>query len=150
MFDLEVKIKHVLKAIQAKGTYPIQGGCYMQISPAYVATVNDEFFEWVRQFDERRREDSFDLLQDYIVTWLYVNSGVRTSGGDYANFLLAVLIIMDAYTKDPSLLDYNPDYGERRERRVKGLLDLDHGIACHLDRHKYQEEVFRRLLDRVK
>ena len=76
----------------------------MELSPIYAASVIDEFFEAVQDLNV-----DWPTLQDYIFWWVMHLNGVRITGGDYTNYLLAVLIIQHAYVEDPSRLDYYPD-----------------------------------------
>lgn len=102
-------------------------------------------------------DDSFwggrhDSLLGYINAWLRQDEGIRWTGGDYTAYLHAILIIIDLYDKDPSILHYKgPASGylaaERagrrhpppEERRVQRILDLeDWGKAC-LDPRVYRK-----------
>jgi hypothetical protein len=122
----------------------------MEIASGYAARVVEDFFGWAEGFDETGDEShgvSYDLLQDYIFAWLEQDAGVKISGGDYGSYLLAVLVVIHEYTKNPSRLDYRPYDAEQRERRVVDLIDLDRPGAGRFDRQMYQQEVFHQLLD---
>lgn len=89
-----------------------------------------------------------DSLLGYINAWLRDDEGIRWTGGDYTAYLHAILIIIDLYDKNPSILDYKEAVPAREldhppeERRVRRILDLDNwGRAC-LDPHVYRK-VFR-------
>jgi hypothetical protein len=123
----------------------------MYVSPVLAEKVRDEFFAFVEGFDESNEAASYELLQDYICTWIVTGTGVEVTGGDYATYLLAVLIIIHEYTKNPTRLNYLP-LGEAdattsppaRERRVRGLIDLDGSGGGIFDPHFYREQVFIR------
>jgi hypothetical protein len=122
----------------------------VRISPAFAQNVRDEFLSWVQCFDERDNGYfEFDRLQHYVVHWLIYDDGVLVTGGDYASYLLAVLVLQYEYAKDPGLLVYRPESADlRRGRPVSAVIDLDDVSASYFDRHRYQQEVFRQTLGR--
>lgn len=85
-------------------------------------------------------DEPFTLL-NYIQAWLG-KSGMAKVGGDYTIFLQAVLVIIDAYQRDPSILDYAGDQeqGHRpRKRRVKVLVDLQHSPSRFLEPYRFRQ-----------
>jgi hypothetical protein len=98
-------------------------------------------------------EDGIDelTLGNYIGAWLADDpeSAIRTTGRDFTAWLEAVIILIDAYEKDPSIIDYkgnelwenNPNHERAhppQERRVTRMLDLKEWGAAFLDSHKYR------------
>lgn len=77
-----------------------------QVSPVYAQRVCDEFFEFVSKYNDDFSGDDapYALLEDYITLWLFHGNAIEVTGGKYENYLLAVLIIINGYTKEPSRL----------------------------------------------
>lgn len=59
-------------------------------------------------------------LADFIQAWLYHGHGVGVCLGDFQTFTIAFIAIVNAWLKEPSMLDYVPDEDEPvvEERRV--------------------------------
>jgi hypothetical protein len=110
--------------------------------------VRDDFLEFISGFDTRGWGDDFKDLQDYLNEWLDHRSDtiINEAGGDFATYLLGLVLIFDAYLRDPSILDYHVK-GARHERRVSGVIDMDSGrsgAAC-IDPDRFRQRVFRLL-----
>lgn len=84
-------------------------------------------------------------LADYIRAWVITGDGVRRCLGDFQVFLVAMVAIIDGWTKDPRLLDYVTDDDvivERRAETIFGELGLKHDI---LDPHFFATWRFHKL-----
>lgn len=126
----------------------------MELRQNYHDEVEGAFFSWVQEFDERdvlNEIGTLELLQDYIAVWLLRDSYcVEVTGGDYANFLLAVVIIVAAHSKNPCVVEnYRSGDGAIRKRPLKGLIDFGSPLAHYLAQQSYQQEVFRHLTGRA-
>ncbi|OKJ97408.1 hypothetical protein AMK34_10410 [Amycolatopsis sp. CB00013] len=92
------------------------------------------FKNWVGDYED---DGDYPNLLDFITQWMKEDGFSRMD--DYTSFLEAMLILIDAYERDPSILDYagDPERGKPpRRRRVKRMLDFhdnNPGIY-HLDR----------------
>lgn len=113
-----------------------------KVSPVFAQTVIADFFAWVTGFDETKAIGSYELLQEYISSWVSADRA-EVVAGDFASYLLASLIIVHAYTKNPSWLDYEAPGGMVRERRVRGLFDLTADGAAKFDQYFFQFATFR-------
>jgi hypothetical protein len=73
--------------------------------------------------------DEHATLLDYILRWTATDQkyhAVAHTDGNFTTFLELILVIIEGYEDDPSILDYGlrgePNY---RERRVRRLLNFD-------------------------
>lgn len=66
-------------------------------------------------------EDS--TLADYIDYWLWDGEGVFKCFGDYEIFLKTIPLIVDAWHRDPTILDYVGETDKAFERRVTSFCD---------------------------
>src|ERR1051326_5996578 len=99
-----------------------------QALTTYAQRVCDDFFGFWRHFEYDFEGDGrvrvFPTLQSYINICFGDGKGVDLIAARYANFLLAEIVIIDAYTRDPSRLDYEDATGVLVKRRPANLLDL--------------------------
>ncbi len=112
------------------------------------------FFDFVRSFDSRSIDPttyfksmaeyvSFDRLQDFLRAWVDTggeNNAVMVSGGDWAVYLQAVVLIQNGCFVKPRLLDYNHG-GVTYERDVTLEIDFyadeESGLPSAFDREYY-------------
>ena len=82
--------------------------------------------------------------QQLINEWLHgaTEEVIQLTGGDPDTWLEAVLIIIDAYGKDPAIISYRssgPDGPSPCERQVERILDFEEWGAPFLDRRIYRK-----------
>jgi hypothetical protein len=85
-----------------------------------------------------------NTLETFIGSWLYGDyiMVVKLTGGDYSAWLEAVIIIVDAHAKDPSIIYYDGEdnrWPKPREHKVDRIFDLKEWGDAFLDRHVYQK-----------
>lgn len=87
--------------------------------------------------------EGYETLGGYIGDWLRFGSAFEVTKGDFAKFLQAILILIEAYEVDPSILDYEGDpdeaeeiYARPRARRVLHLLAPDDDQTLSLDTYR--------------
>lgn len=99
----------------------------------YVAySARQDFLDFVRSHDVKGMRASSErgntqLLQEYLCEWLRCGKGIEVTGADFAIFLQTVILIVQAWLDDPSILNlhYEED-GERKvfERAITGVYRL--------------------------
>ncbi|GAB3428641.1 hypothetical protein [Flindersiella endophytica] len=83
-------------------------------------------------------------LLEYIGAWLFADEGARITCGSYEAYLQAILIIIDAYDKDPSIINFHGNGSgspPTELRTVTRLLDLHDQGDTFLDVHVYRKAV---------
>ena len=114
---------------------------------AWSPTFGRDIVEAFRDFCERHFVDpdqwDADSLGTYIEHWFHQGTDeiIRLTGGNFTAWLEAVLIIIDAYGKDPSIIDFTGDNVKVHlpsERRVKRMLALEEWGVSFLDSHRYR------------
>lgn len=115
----------------------------MAWSPAFREDVVDYFGKYCeRSFNEFDRRGRTRSLDEFISGWLFEDTEVvaMVTGGSFTTWLEVVLIIIDEYGKNPSILDFKGNTWSDDlpcERRVKHILMLkDWGESC-LDPHVF-------------
>lgn len=122
---------------------------------AWSRSYHEDIVESFTSFCQERFYDSvvpeadeyFRSLGHFIDAWLRFDEGAKWTGGEFTAWLEAVLIIIDAYGKDPSIIDYHggglvtQNDQAPRTRRVERVLDLEEWGADFLDDHVYRSRV---------
>ncbi|MFC4081752.1 hypothetical protein [Amycolatopsis samaneae] len=93
-----------------------------------------------------------ECLADYIRSWVMSGYGVRACNGDFQQFTLAVVAIIDEWTRDPGILDHvrylsedpQNDDAEVIERRVTTIFGNPYTYTI-LDPTTFAEATFREL-----
>ncbi len=104
--------------------------------------VSDQFFEFVRGYDNLDRLDDFEYLAEYLMLWVESGDAIEFCAGDFGTLMNGVAMIFAQYFKDPPLLDYN-DGTQVHERRVKGFVDLELSSGLCMDRFWWDRQVFK-------
>lgn len=120
----------------------------MTWSSPYHEDIVESFTSFCQErfYDEVTPEadEFFTSLGDYIAVWLYFDEGAKWTSGSFTGWLEAILIIIDAYGKDPSIIDYKGGGLISRKdqppktRRVERILDLEEWGADFVDEHIYR------------
>ncbi len=104
--------------------------------------VRDRAFSDKRNLAQPGRQSSRHprSLGEYIYSWLRFGDAIAVTGGRHEYFLEAVIIIMDAYHRDPSIIDFDdgePSNAVRESRRVEQMIDFDDDQLPLLDPRMY-------------
>lgn len=95
-----------------------------------------------KRHERSPNEQDEEFFEDYLKAWLLESDAVELAGGDFATYLQAVVIIV-------------ADVREKRVggelfgafvRHPYGLLGIEADVPASIDRHFWNEVVFRRQL----
>lgn len=74
-------------------------------------------------------DDAFEYFEDYVDAWIEDGEAIVVTGGDHGLCLRGFILAIDAWLKDPSVINYEGDSIEGYkpfERKLKGLLRPGH------------------------
>jgi hypothetical protein len=112
-------------------------------------TFQEDIVYYFREFCEKFYWDessglTYTSLDEFMNEWLHSSTEkvLQLTGNDPNTWHEAVLIVIDAYGKDPSILNFKGDKEQGnppQERRVERILDFEEWGAPFLDRRIYRQ-----------
>lgn len=114
----------------------------------YEDETRDTFLRWIWSVDFRPNPDDdspagMHYLMDYVEQWLdHSGSGysaIEMATGSYEIFLMAILRIVDAWVKDPRILDgKDPALIQTPFQRIlKGIFHPDHKLGLSALKYEF-------------
>lgn len=113
----------------------------MTYGPEFKVRIIDSFRSYwhnkLASWSDAQGRNGYWGLDSYIVDWLKTGPAVEVTNADFPTFLQAVMVIIEAYENDPSIIDYEGDASDSHpecqpcKRRVKRITtpDTDNPVA---------------------
>jgi len=130
----------------------------LRVSYEVTFEAANNFQSFVGAYDTRTRDQggkdvgdiSYEHLDGFIWRWLTEGDAVDATGGDYETYLLAIILITERWSQDPSCLDYRGGNlsGQSTapyERRARSGFPEEGPVPRCLDRGHYNLMRFGKL-----